>query len=158
MVLFGNTGKNARLIGSALLIMTFVVGALAGAAVIRAVSANAHTVRGERVRIGGPAMRGGPRRLLLDEEFSKEIALTVEQRAQIKQILDRRDVEMKKLWAGFEPRLKDFGQQVHAEIENALTPEQQAKLEVALEQGRGQRRHRDCPSDSTKATQKENSR
>ena len=158
MVLFGNTGKNARLIGTALLVITFVAGALAGAAVVRVVSAESRAVAGERGTTGKPQMRGGPRRLLLDEQFQKEIGLTDEQRARITQNLDRRDVEMKRLWDGFEPRLKQFGQQVHAEIQEVLTADQQAKLNAALEQRRGQRKHRDCPGDSARATTKENSR
>jgi Spy/CpxP family protein refolding chaperone len=61
-------------------------------------------------------------------------------------------VEAKKLWDGFEPRLKQFGQQVHSEIEKILTPEQQQKLNAALEQHRGEhKKRRECSADSAKA-------
>jgi Spy/CpxP family protein refolding chaperone len=142
-----------RLLGSALLIGTFVAGSLAGAAAMSALSAESRH-SGEHARPGRPPMRGNPRRLLLDDAFAKEIALTDAQRAQIKQILDRRDVEMKKVWGEFEPRLKDFGKQVHDEIAKVLTPEQQAKLDAALEKRRGERKkHHECRADSTEAKQ-----
>jgi Spy/CpxP family protein refolding chaperone len=150
MTLFGNTGKNARLIGTALLIITFIAGGLAGAAVVRVLSAESNATPGMRER-GAPSMKGGPRRLLLDPEFANELGLTAEQRTQIKEILDRRDVEAKKLWDGFEPHLKQFGQQVHSEIEKILTPEQQQKLNAALEQRRGEHKKRRECSDSAKA-------
>ena len=157
MALFGSTNKNARLIGTALLIITFVAGGLAGAAVIRVLSAESHAETKTTVaRSGASKMKGGPRRLLQDPEFAKEIGLTTQQSAQIKEILDRRDAEAKKLWDGFEPRLKEFGQQVHKEIEAVLTPEQQQKLNAALEKRRGEhKKHRECSVDSTKAAPEE---
>ncbi|HUP89320.1 MAG TPA: hypothetical protein VM100_08220 [Longimicrobiales bacterium] len=146
MVIFGNSGKNARLIGTALLIMTFVAGALAGAAVFRVVNARPH---GETRMEGRPPMRGGTRRLLLDDQFSKELGLTDTQRTQIKAILDRRDAEAKQMWSEVEPKLKSFGKQVHDEIEKVLTPEQQKKLDAALATRRkGARHHKCAPGDS----------
>lgn len=146
MVLFGSSGKNARLIGTALLILTFVAGALAGAAVIRVVGAEAP--RPERRE--GPAMRNGPRRLLLDEQFSKELGLTKEQRTKIREILDRRDAQAKQLWDGVEPQLREFGKQVHDEIQQVLTAEQQKKLDAAIEQRRAAwRQRRGCTAEDS---------
>lgn len=156
MALFGNNGKNARAIGSALLVVTFIAGALAGAAVIRVLSAESRAEPGARARSSAPSMKSGPRRLLLDETVSKEIGLTAEQRVQIKEILDRRDVEAKKLWAGFEPSLKEVGRQVHDEINKVLTPEQQTKFETALAQHRSEhKKRRECTGDSTKVSARE---
>lgn len=156
MALFGLNGKNARVIGSALLVVTFIAGALAGAAMIRVLSAESRAVPGERARSSGSPMKGGPRRLLLDETFSKEIGLTAEQKTKIKEILDRRDVEAKKLWAGFEPSLKEVGRQVHGEINQVLTPEQQTKFEAALAQHRSEhKKRRECAGDSAKDSAKE---
>ena len=84
MVLFGGGGKKARLIGTALLVVTFVAGALAGAAAVRVVSAEG---RGPEARAPGEprSMRGGPRKLLLDEQGRLQRSLLVfvgdEQRA-----------------------------------------------------------------------------
>ena len=156
MALFGINGKNARMIGTALLIVTFVAGALAGAAMIRVLSAESRAETAATAKAGSPPMRGGSRRLLLDDQFSKEIGLTAEQRTKIKEILDRRDIEAKKLWDGFEPRLKSVGQQVHSEIATVLTPEQQTKFEAALAQRRAEhKKRRECSNDSTKAATKE---
>lgn len=156
MTWFGSNGKNARMIGTALLIVTFVAGALAGAAMMRVLSAESRAGPAARVTTGAPSMKGGPRRLLLDEEFSKEIGLTAEQRVRIKEILDRRDVEARKLWAGFEPSLKEVGRQVYDEIAKVLTPEQHAQFEAALARHRSEhRKRRECMGDSAKANKKE---
>lgn len=145
-----------RMIGSALLIATFVAGSLAGAAVMSALGAESR-VSGEHARPKDPPMRGSPRRLLLDDTFAREIGLTDAQRSQIEEILDRRDVEMKKVWGEFEPRIKTFGKQVHDEIARVLTPEQQAKLDAALEKRRGDRKHRECRPDSTQMKEEKSS-
>ena len=150
MTLFGNTGKNARLIGTALLIITFIAGGLAGAAVVRVLSAESNAQPGMQASKGAPPIKGAHRRLLRDPEFAGELGLTAEQRTQIEEILDRRDVEAKKLWDGFEPRLKQVGQQVHNEIDKVLTPEQKQKLDAALEQRRGDHRKRRECTDSAK--------
>ena len=134
MVLFGAGGKNARLLGTAVLVFTFIAGALAGAAAIRVLSAEkAPKERAERM---APPMRGGPRKLLQDEKFVAELGLSDAQRAQIKTILDRRDVEAGKLWQSFEPQLHAFGQKVREDLAQVLTPEQQTKLDAAVEQRR----------------------
>lgn len=156
MVLFGNNGKRARLIGSALLILMFVVGGLAGAAVSRVLSADdAKEQLSGKPRERGS--RGGPRRLLEDTTFAREIGLTTAQRAEIKTILDRRDDEAKKMWSEFEPRLKSFGQEVHEEVSAVLTPEQRTRLDAAIAQRRAnkQRRHECGPADSTRHERKE---
>ena len=149
MVLFGGGGKKARLIGTALLVVTFVAGALAGAAAVRVVSAEG---RGPEARAPGEprSMRGGPRKLLLDDEFAKTLGLTEQQRTEIRAILDRRDAEAKQMWSSFEPRLKQFGKAVHDDIQKVLTAEQQTKLDAAIEQRRDKWRHR-CKGDSAKA-------
>ncbi|MGQ0562863.1 MAG: hypothetical protein ACT443_13435 [Gemmatimonadota bacterium] len=156
MVLFGNGGNKARVIGTVLLFITFVAGALGGAAVTRVVSAEArHGV--VKVKSDKPPIRGGSRRLLLDEAFAREIGLSDQQRARIKEILDRRDAEIKKVWEGFEPRLKEFSRQVHEEVATVLTDEQQEKLAAALAQRRGEKRQRECRPDSASAMSKEKS-
>lgn len=145
----------SRLVGTVLLLVMFVAGALAGAAVMRV--AGAEKAPAERRVRDVPPMRGGPRRLLLDEQFSKELGLTAEQRTRIKEILDRRDAEAKKLWEGVEPQLKEFGKQVHDEIETVLTPEQQKKLDAALEQRREKwkKQRANCPPDSARMKEKQ---
>lgn len=152
MALFGITGRNARLVGTALLVITFVAGALAGAAVVRVVSAESRGEAGVRKHSGSSSIKGSSRRLLLNPEFAKEIGLTADQRARITEILDKRDAEAKALWNGFEPRLHAIGHEVHNEIDKILTPGQQQKLDAALERHRAERKkRRECSTDSTRA-------
>ena len=148
MNLFNSTGKQARWIGTALLLVTFVVGALAGAASERVMRAD--DPQPQRQRSGD--MRGGSRRLLLDEQFARELQLTTEQRTQIKAIMDRRDEQAKKVWGEAEPRLKSVGEETRAEIQKVLTPEQTQKLEaeIARRHAAWKDRHKCHASDSAR--------
>jgi Spy/CpxP family protein refolding chaperone len=153
MTLFNSAGKSARVVGSVLLLVTFVAGALAGAAVER-------VLRADNVQPGtsrGPEMRGGSRRLLQDETFARELGLTTDQRAQIKAIMDRRDQQARKVWNDAEPRLKEVGDATRDEIQKVLGAEQVQKLEAEIEKRRAAWRDRHkCHSDSTtKAMKKE---
>ena len=153
MNLFNNTGKRARIIGTALLFIIFVAGALAGAAGERVMRADDRPHRAGRA--GGGELRGGPRRLLLDEQFARELGLSAEQRTEIKTILDRRDKQAKAVWHEVEPRLKSVGDATKAEIQKVLRPEQQQKLdaEIAKRHAAWKGRHNKC-GDSTKAMPK----
>lgn len=151
MNLFNSTGKNARLLGTALLMVTFAAGALAGAAgerVLRADGAPAQPHSARELR-GGP----GPRRLLLDEKFAAELGLTAQQKTQIKAILDNRDVQAKQVWTELEPRLKAVGDSTRAEIKKVLTADQVTKLEAEIETRRAawKERHK-CHGDSMKSS------
>jgi Spy/CpxP family protein refolding chaperone len=97
--------------------------------------------------------RGGPRRLLLDEQFTKELGLTAEQHTKIMAILDRRDAQAKRMWNDFEPGLKKFAEATRREIGGVLTDDQQKKLDAAVEQRRAtwKKQRRGCPPDSSKA-------
>ena len=133
------------------MLVIFVAGALAGAAgerVLRVDDPPKHA-RGGELR-GGP----GPRRLLLDEQFAQELQLTPAQRAQIKAILDRRDVHAKHFWSEIEPRLKAAGDSTRAEIQKVLTAEQIEKLEAEIEKRRAawKDRHKCHDQDKTERT------
>jgi Spy/CpxP family protein refolding chaperone len=151
MNFFNNTGKRARIIGTALLFIIFVAGALAGAASERVMRADD---RPRGPRDGGGEMRGGPRRLLLDEQFAKELGLSAEQRAEIKTILDRRDKQAKEVWHEVEPRLKSVGDATKAEIQKVLRPDQQQKLDAEIAKRHAAWKGRHKCGDSTKAMPK----
>jgi len=72
MVIFGNTGKNARLIGTALLVITFIAGGLAGAAFIHVVSAE----KAPSEKRAPAPMRGGPRRLVSHRQPARNALTT----------------------------------------------------------------------------------
>jgi Spy/CpxP family protein refolding chaperone len=128
MNLFNQNGKRARITGTALLLVMFVAGALAGAASERVMRAD----DAPRAPRGGGEMRGGSRRLLQDEQFVKVLQLTTEQRTQIKAIMDRRDKQARKVWNDAEPRLRAVGDATRGEIQKVLTPEQVQKLEAEI--------------------------
>ena len=145
MNLFNQNGKSARLLGTVLLLVTFVAGALAGAAVERVVRADDAPPR----QRGGPEMKGGSRRLLQDEEFATQLGLTTDQREKIKAIMDRRDEQARKVWSDAEPRLKHVGDATRAEIQKVLTTAQVQKLESEIENRRAAWRDRHkCHADS----------
>ena len=152
MVLFGNGGKKARLIGTALLVVTFVAGALAGAAAMRVVSAEGPEDGHEDDR---PKF-GGPRGFMLDEHIADEVGLSTEQRERVRAILEKRDREAKEMWESIEPRFHEFGRTVRTEIGAVLTPSQQKKLDAAIGERRSawKERHR-CAGDSTKGMKEE---
>lgn len=147
MTLFENSGKRARLISTVLLFVVFIAGALAGAAGERVLRADDAPQRSN-----GPEMRGGTRRLLLDEQFAAQLQLSPAQSAQIKAIFERRDQQAKKVWSEAEPRLKAVGEETRGEILKVLNAEQATQLDQALEQRRKawKERHK-CHEDTVKA-------
>lgn len=152
MNFFSNNGKRARLIGTGLLIVVFVAGALAGAAGERVLRADDAPRAGQsRDMRGGP----GPRRLILDEAFADKLGLTPEQRSQIKLILDMRDVHAKHVWNEVEPRLKAVGDTTRAEIAKVLSPQQieQLESEIARRKEAWRARHK-CHADIDSAAAK----
>jgi Spy/CpxP family protein refolding chaperone len=150
MTFFKQSGKRATLVGTALLLVTFVAGALAGAATERVTRADDTAHPQPRAT---NQMRGGLSRLLADEQFAQQLALTAEQRAAIKTILERRDREAKNFWSQAEPRLKSLGEATKAEIKQVLTPEQVTSLEteMAKRHAMWKDRHKCHASDSTKS-------
>jgi Spy/CpxP family protein refolding chaperone len=144
---FNTTGKRARLIGTALLLITFVAGGLAGAASERVMHADDQP---PKARTG--EMRGGARRLLLDEQFAQELQLSAEQRAQIRTIVNQRDQEAKRVWREVEPRLKSVGAATRADIQKVLRAEQVEKLDAEIaKRHAASKERRKCRADSTRA-------
>ncbi len=148
---FRNNGKRARIAGTALLLVIFVAGALAGAASERVMRAD-DTPRMPR---SGSEDRGGSRRLLQDEQFVKELQLSATQRAEIKTIMDRRDEQARKVWSEAEPRLRAVGDATRDEIQKVLTPEQVQKLEAEIAERRaGWKNRHSCHADSSRTDKK----
>ena len=123
MNLFNNSGKRARIVGSVLLLIVFVAGALAGAASERVMRADEVPGEPQEKR----EMRGGSRRLLQDTQFVNELQLTAEQQTQINAIMDRRDREAKKVWSEVEPRFRAVGDATRAEIAGAALDHARAR-------------------------------
>ncbi len=142
-----------RFQGVALLLMAFVVGALAGAAGDRLLLS-----RGEIDRSFPPPR---PRPGLLPGPL-ESLDLTPQQREQITTILERRRPQTDSILAVTLPQLRTITDSIREEIRGVLTPEQQERLDrdsprllgpPGIRRGprpgiRGQRRPRSPPSDS----------
>jgi len=110
-----------RLIGFGVIAVTFLVGGLAGAAVDRVVTAD--TSRRD-------ADENGERRAHVIDQ----VEMTVDQRATIDAILERRSERMKAAWAEISPRLEAITDSARLEIMQVLTPEQRADYERRLDE------------------------
>lgn len=108
-----------RLLGFALIAVTFLAGGMAGAAVDRVITTD-------------PLKRDAPtegRGHAIDQ-----VDMTPEQRATIDAILERRSERMKSAWAEISPRLEAITDSARLEIMEVLTPEQRAEYERRLEE------------------------
>lgn len=135
--------SRTRLVGFGLLVATFLVGALSGAAVDRVLGAEEPDTAPRRERDDDDDRR---RSYVIDR-----IEMAPEQRASIDAILERRSERMRAVWHEVEPRLDAITDSARTEIFQVLTPEQQAEYERKLEarrSRRGDRRDRPPPSDS----------
>lgn len=126
--------QRTRLVGFGVLVATFLVGALAGAAVERVVSA----AEAEPRRAGERDDDRHRRSYVIDR-----IEMAPEQRATIDAILERRSERMRAVWQEVEPRLDAITDSARAEIMETLTPEQRAEYERQLEARRARRHDRD---------------
>lgn len=125
-----SVAERARLLGFGLLAVTFVVGALAGAAVDRAVSREdgAAQARAERRE------NDDGRRYIIDR-----VEMSEGQRATIDSILHLRVERMQDVWREVEPRLDAITDSTRMEIMAVLTPDQRAEYERMLDRRRGAR-------------------
>lgn len=122
------TAKRARITGLLMLAVIFAVGALAGAATMRVVSADE-----------APVMRSQKHA----PDLLDRLQLTPEQRAQVDVILERRRSEMEEFWNVHRPTLRAIADSARAELRSVLTPEQQAIEEQFMAQRRKHMGRRD---------------
>lgn len=128
--------RRARWIGILVLVATFVVGALAGAATTRVLAGESHSQaeHGERHHTS-----------LLDQ-----LDLTPVQRQHADSILTRRRKQMDAFWAQYGPQLRVIIDSTRAEIRAILTPAQQAKEDSIRAARRAYYGHGNDHSDSTR--------
>lgn len=119
-----------RLVGVALLLATFVAGALSGAALDRVLSADEpDPVEQER--------EDRRRSYIIDR-----VDMEPEQRAAIDAILEERTERMRAVWRQVEPRLDALTDSARVDIMDVLKPEQRAEYERMLEAHRDRRQER----------------
>ena len=146
--------RRARLMASGLLAITFVVGALAGAAGDRLLSAAQPAdpqVAQKQPAEPKPHRSGRGRSLLLDPEVLDQLGTTEAQRARIGALLEQRDQEAKRIFSTIEPQLDSMMKRSREDVRAQLTPEQIKKLEqIIAEKSAARARARGAnPSKST---------
>lgn len=134
-------GKS-KLWALALLLGVLSLGVVAGALVDRSViSGPACTTSADDRRSRGDRDRG-----YLDW-LSAELALTVEQRSQVEQLIDNHRTAVRELWREMRPRYEERKAQLRSEIREVLNAEQAAVYDALLEKDkdsdRRRRRHED---------------
>lgn len=122
--------ERVRLLGLGVLAVTFIAGALAGAAIDRVVSEE--TGGESRVERRDD---GRERSYIIDR-----VDMSDAQRSAIDSILDRRVHRMRAVWREVEPQLDAITDSARSEIMQVLTPEQRAEYESMLDRRRGDRR------------------
>lgn len=115
--------ERVRLLGFGVLAVTFIAGALAGAAIDRA------AMNPDRAEARQARSQDGDRErsYIIDRVDMSEV-----QRASIDSILDRRVRRMRSVWQEVSPRLNAITDSARIEIMGVLTPEQRQQYEAML--------------------------
>ena len=123
--------ERVRLLGFGVLAVTFIAGALAGAAIDRAVvDEDRDEVRKERRDDEDDRRRS---------YIIEKVEMSDAQRAAIDSILERRADRMRAVWHEVEPQLDAISDSARSEIMGVLTPEQRAEYEELLDRRRRDR-------------------
>ena len=129
--------ERARLVGFGLLAVTFLAGALAGAAIDRTlVDTDDRRHTEERDRQDRDERE---RSYIIDR-----VEMSEEQRAAIDSILERRVDRMRAVWREVEPHLDAITDSARTEIMDVLTAEQRTEYEAMLDRAREKRQQRDA--------------
>jgi uncharacterized membrane protein len=122
-----------RLLAGLVIVLTFVVGGLAGAVVDRTV-ALPHGM--ERIGRRGPPPAPDSRREREGRErgrerfvqqLTRELSLNPAQVAKIEEITREREQKMNAIWAEVRPRIHALIEETRTEVDQVLTPEQRQK-------------------------------
>ncbi len=129
-----------RTLAGLVVILTFVVGGLAGAVMDRSITRASATMLPRPPRGGGPP--GSPRdsarseqhRERFVQQLTRELELNPQQVARIDAITRTREQRMNALWAEVQPRVHALLEETRTEIDQVLTPEQRTKLQALRRQ------------------------
>lgn len=134
--------RHARLVGGALLVVTFIGGAVSGAAIDRlaraSASADPPVVASDTTRSEDRDRERRRRPSIFDQ-----LGLAPEQRAKIDSILEFRRKQMDEYWEQAEPGARAILDSAHQDIRATMTPEQIAEYDRLRKERRERRRNRD---------------
>ncbi len=139
-----------RTLAGLVVVLTFVVGGLAGAVMDRGFT-RGDPHRPPRELRGGPPGSPGARgrdeqhRERFVQQLTRELQLNPQQVAKIDTITRVREQRMRALWAEVQPRVDALLNETRREIDQVLTPAQRAQLEVLRRQHEA-RMHKDSGS------------
>ncbi len=125
-----------RTLAGLVVVLTFVVGGLAGAVVDRGFARADAPPAPRAMRGGGPPGSPGARardeqhRERFVQQLTRELDLNPQQVARIDAITRTREQRMNALWAEVQPRVHAVVEETRREIDQVLTPEQRTKLQA----------------------------
>jgi len=136
------TQARIQLLAGGLLVVTFAVGCLVGAASDRVLNAREPGPATPVAAANSTKAKNDTkaRAHLIDSAMLDEIGVTPSQRVIIDSILNIRDREAKKLWKEWEPRFKAMMQETRGQVRAQLTTEQVKQLDVLIEQRKAERK------------------
>lgn len=147
------SSRRARLVGVLVLVVTFLAGALSGAAATRVLSAREAPGVSARADARG-AMAGGERVVVRRDgrrgDFIERLDLTPAQKVAVDGILERSREKMDAFWDENRPRMHAIVEETRAEIRGVLTPEQLTIEEQIWAERRVHYKRRGSRNDSTK--------
>ena len=135
-----------RTLAGLVVVLTFVVGGLAGAVVDRSFTRASAEVPPPPQRRGGPP--GSPQdqvsreqhRERFVQQLARELSLTPAQVAKIDTITRTREQRMNAMWEEVRPRIHAMLEDTRKEIDQVLTPAQRDKLQEIRRQHEAKRR------------------
>jgi hypothetical protein len=164
-----NEPRRTRLLASGLLVLTFVVGGLAGAATERLLRGReleqpTVSVTDTAGRRPERARGHGPRSILLEPGVLDQLEVNGKQRTKIMTLLAERDTALQKIWremqprmdairSEFEPRLVSTVEESRAEVRAQLNAKQIKMLDQMIQERREQRARQNHNSSDPKSPQ-----
>jgi len=121
------SSNKSKLLAAAALVITFLAGALVGVIFERVM-----TMR----RGGAPRI---PPTAFIVHRLDARLHLSDQQRAQVTEIVQRHEDNVRRIWSGMRPAVRNEIENANSEIDSVLTPEQRAtfaKLKMRLIQHR----------------------
>ncbi len=138
----GSRTRRMRLLAIASLLVTFVAGALVGAAVDRARGADRREGPPPGAQHGRGGPRGGPDIFEAGGPLDDRLRLTPQQRDAIQRIVERDRVKADSLFREMRPRLRARFDSTRAAVDAVLTPQQREEFRRFREERRAERRRR----------------
>lgn len=121
-----------RWVALLLLMATFLAGMVAGGAVDRLILFKQRRV------LPRHGMRFVSEHVL--RRLDRELDLTEQQKRQVKEILERREHSVERLWTGMQPLVRQEIDRANLEIERVLTPEQRPRYRKLVDRWRARAR------------------